>query len=76
MTKTAARRHQHYRHMRRRLAAPYWAWVETSPCLSDNDRAALRNRAARHAVVCSCYLCRCGRIDATAHKYAKVMEDW
>ena len=59
MSKTAARRHQHNRHMRRRLRTPLWAWVErTDPAyLSDDDRAALRNRAARHTVTCSCLWC-------------------
>lgn len=57
MSKTAARRHQHNRHMRRRLATPAWSWVERSPHLSDVDRAALRNRAARHSVPCSCPMC-------------------
>lgn len=57
MTKTAARRHEHDRHMRRRLRTPRWAWVEAAPDLSDDDRAALRNRAARHSVPCSCPMC-------------------
>ena len=47
MSKTAARRHQHNRHMRRRLRLPVWSWVgRIDPAyLSDDDRAALRNRA-------------------------------
>jgi len=57
MTKTAQRRHQHERHMRRRLANPYWgsmyAWVGDS----EVDRATIRNRAARHSVMCSCPMC-------------------
>lgn len=57
MSKTAQRRHQHQRHMRRRLRTPHWSWVETSPMLTDTDRAALRNRAARHTVMCSCPGC-------------------
>lgn len=61
--------------MRRRLNTPQWSWVETSSRLSDEDRAALRNKAARHAVMCSCYLCRCGRIEATQHKYAKTTQE-
>ena len=57
MTKTAARRHQYMRHMLRRLRYPRWAWVERDPNLSDADRAALRARAARHTVTCSCPMC-------------------
>ena len=76
MSKTAARRHQHNRHMRRRLRTPVWSWVErTDPAyLSDDDRAALRNRAARHSVPCSCYWCRSYRIEVTKFKQRKAME--
>ena len=76
MSKTAARRHQHNRHMRRRLRTPVWSWVErTDPAyLSDDDRAALRNRAARHSVPCSCYWCRSYRIEVSKFKQRKAME--
>jgi len=57
MTKTAARRHQHERHAARRLANPYWGSWYNSPGLSDVDRAVIRNRAARHSVMCSCWMC-------------------
>lgn len=57
MSKSAWRRHQQQRHMRRRLRTPRWSWVESSPLLSDVDRAALRNRASRHSVPCSCPMC-------------------
>jgi len=70
MSKTAARRHQHNRHMRRRLRLPVWSWVERiDPAyLSDDDRAALRNRAARHSVPCSCYWCREYHIEVAQFK--------
>ena len=76
MSKTAARRHQHNRHMRRRLRTPVWSWVErTDPAyLSDDDRAALRNRAERHSVPCSCYWCRSYRIEVSKFKQRKAME--
>ena len=78
MSKTAQRRHEHFRHMRRRLRTPRWAWVERDPKLSDADRAMLRNKAARHTTTCSCYLCRCVRIDAARHKAAQTVTaaDW
>ena len=79
MTKTAARRHQHNRHMRRRLSTPRWAWVETSPDLSDEDRAVLRNRAARHTVTCSCPGCSYRReyVGPTMQeKRAAAASDW
>ena len=47
MSKTAERRHQRARHMRRRLSTPLWAWAANDPTM--------RNRAARQAVPCSCY---------------------
>ena len=74
MSKTAARRHQHERHMRRRLRTPVWSWVERDLYLSDDDRAALRNRAARHSVPCSCYWCRSYRIEVSKFKQRKAME--
>ena len=50
MSKTAQRRHQHYRHMRRRLSTPLWAWAVNDPVM--------RNRAARQSVPCSCAMCK------------------
>ena len=60
MSKTAERRHQRARHMRRRLSTPLWAWAANDPTM--------RNRAARQAVPCSCYWCRSYRIEAAAFK--------
>lgn len=73
MSKTAQRRHQQLRHMVRRLRYPTWAWVQTSPALSDADRAMLRARAARHTVLCSCFFCRDGRLAAAQHKRARAV---
>lgn len=50
MSKTAYRRHQHARYMRRRLRFRLWRWGAADP--------KVRNQAARNTRLCSCHRCR------------------
>lgn len=57
MCKSAINRFHHARVMRRRLRLNVWVWAKDNP--------KYRNMAARHSVLCSCWMCRS---DAIAHK--------
>jgi hypothetical protein len=73
VAKTAQRRHQQERHMRRRLRYPAWAWVERLENL--DDRAAMRSRASRQSVPCSCPLCRCWHMSAAQYKARRTVQE-
>lgn len=61
MTRTAQRRHNDDRVLRRRLSHPYHWWVRMDERLNDKDRARWQGIYRTTGTTCSCPCCRVNR---------------